>query len=89
MSGAVVVTIVPPAYTPPLLTEAKKFEQTFMGPFKIPGDILFDLALNGYSTLAELVYFGHKDFEYLFSAKIIQALNRDFANYSDKGTKLL
>ena len=50
---------------------------------------MLNFALNGYSTLAELAYFGHKDFEYFCSAKIIQALNRGGAKYSDTVIKHL
>ena len=39
LAGTIVVSIVPSASTPPLFTEAHNFEQTFLGPFKIPGDI--------------------------------------------------
>ena len=48
-----------------------------------------NLALNGYRTLADYAYFGHKDFEYFCSAKIRQALNRGGANYSNKFIKRL
>ena len=42
-----------------------------------------------YSTLADLEYFGHKDFEYFCSSKIIQALNRGGSNYNAKVVKCL
>ena len=48
-----------------------------------------NISLISYSTLADLDYFGHKDFEYLFSANIRQALNRFGANYSNKVIKRL
>ena len=57
------VAVVPTASNPPLLTEAQNFEQTLLGPLQIPGAIVSNIALNGYSTLADLAYFGHKDFE--------------------------
>ena len=60
-----------------------------LGPLQIPGAIVFNFALNGYSTLDELAYFGHKYFEYFCAAKIIQALNCSGANYSDKVIKIL
>ena len=63
LAGTVAVEIVPPVYTPPLLTGAHKFEQNFLGPLKIPGDIVSNIALNGYINLADLAYFDHKDFE--------------------------
>ena len=58
LAGAVVSETVTPASTPLLLTEAQKFGQNLMGPLQIPGDIVLNFALNGYSTLAELAYFG-------------------------------
>ena len=84
MSGAIVVAIAPPASNPPLLTESQKFKHTLMGSLQIPGAIVPNLALNGYSILADLAYFGHKYFEDFYSAKIRQALNCGGANYSDK-----
>ena len=60
-----------------------------LGTFKIPGAIVSNLALNGYSTLADLVYLGHKDLETFYSSNIRQALNRDGANYSNKVIKRL
>ena len=82
MVGAVAVAISPPTYNPPLLTVAQNFKQTFLGPLQIPGAIVLNLAINFYSTLDDLDYFGHKNFEYFFSKKIRQALNRGGANYS-------
>ena len=52
LEGAIVVTIVPPASTQPLLAEEHNFKQNFLRPLKIIGDIVSNLALNGYSTLA-------------------------------------
>ena len=52
LEGAIVVAIVPPESTQPQLAEEQKFKQTFLGPLKITGDIVSNLALNGYSTLA-------------------------------------
>ena len=87
MAGAVVFETITPASTPLLLTEAQKFGQNLLGSLKIPGAIVLNFALNGYSTLTDLAYFGHKDFEYFCSAKIIQALNRGDAKYSDNVIK--
>ena len=89
MAGDVAVEILLPASTPPLLTEEKKFKQTLLGPLQIPGDIVLKISLYGYSNLADLAYFGHKDFEYFCSANIRQALNRGDANYSDMFIKHL
>ena len=89
LAGAIAVAIAPPTSNPPLLTEAQKFEQTLLGPFQIPGSILSNLAINGYSTLDDLAYFGHKYFEYFCSVNIRQYLNRGGANYSDKVIKIL
>ena len=89
MSGAVAVAIVPPAYNTPLSTEAQKFKQTFLVTLHIPGYIVLNLALNVYSTLADLSYFGHKDFEDFCSAKVIQALNHGVANYNNHVIKRL
>ena len=69
--GAVAVAIVPPASTPPLLIEAYKSNL-----LQIPRYIVLNIALNGYSTLADLAYFGQKDFKYFCSANIRQDLNR-------------
>ena len=49
---AIVVTIVTPASIRPLLAGENNFKQTFLGPLKTTGDIVSNLALNGYSTLA-------------------------------------
>ena len=89
MAGAIAVAIVSPAYNPPLLTETQNFEKTLLGPLQIPRNILSNLALNGYSTLSELAYFGHNYFEEFCPAKIIQALNRDGNNYINKFIKSL
>ena len=48
-----------------------------------------NIALNGYSTLADLDYFVHKNFEDFCSASIRQDLNRGGANYSNKVIKRL
>ena len=48
-----------------------------------------NISLNGYINLAELDYFGHKDFEDFCSVNIRQALNRGGANYSDNFIKHL
>ena len=82
--GAVVLETVPPAPPPPSLTETYKFEHTWLGPLQIPRDIVSNITLNGYSSFADLAYFGHKDFGIFFSAKIRKSLNRGGANYSDK-----
>jgi len=75
---------------PPVpLTEEQKFEQTLLGALQIPQPIIANLALNGYNTMADLAYFGHKDFEDYCHAKARQALNRGGANYSDKVIKRL
>ena len=52
LEGTIVVTIVTPASIWPLLVEEHNFKQNFLGPLKIIGDIVSNLALNGYSTLA-------------------------------------
>ena len=51
LEGNVVLTTTPPTSNPPLLTEAQNFEQTLLGPLQIPGAIVSNNALNGYSTL--------------------------------------
>ena len=56
---------------------------------QIPGAIVSNLALNGYSTLSELANFGHKDFEYFCSSKIRHALSHGGASYNDKVIKRL
>ena len=89
LSGIIVLATIMPASTQPLLTEAQNFKQTLLGPLQIPGAIILNLAPNGYSTLDELLYFGHKDFEDFFSAKIRQALNHDGANYRNMFIKCL
>ena len=89
LSGAVVEATVLPASNPLLLKEENKFEQTLLVPLQISGSLVFNLALNGYSNLANLDYFGHKDFEDFCSAKIIQALDHSGANYSYKFIKHL
>ena len=48
-----------------------------------------NIALNGYSTLADLDYFVHKNFEDFCSASIRQDLNCGGANYSNKVIKRL
>ena len=60
LAGAVAVSIAPPASNPPVLTEAHNFEQTFLGPLQIPVAIVSNIAINGYSNLADLDYYGHK-----------------------------
>ena len=40
LAGAVTVTIVPPEFTPPLLTEAHNFEHTLLRPLQIPRAIV-------------------------------------------------
>ena len=89
MAVAVAVEIAPPESNPPLFTEAQKSKQTFLVPLKIPRAIMSKLALNSYSTLADLDDFGHKEFEYFCSAKIRQDLYRGGTNYSDKFIKHL
>ena len=89
LSGTVAVEIVPLASTPPLLKDAHKFKQTLLGPLQVPGAIVSNLALNGYITLADLDYFGHKDLEDFCSTKIRQALNPGGPKYSKKVIKRL
>ena len=87
MTGA--VAAVAPASPPLLFTEEHNFGLNLLGPLKIPGTIVSNLAPNGYSNLDDLDYFGHKDFGYFYSAKIRQYLNRGGANYNEEVTKLL
>ena len=89
LAGAVVEATVLPPSNPLLLKEENKFEQTLLVPFQIPGDIFSSIALKGYSTLADLDYFCHKNIEDYCSAKIIQALDHSGANYSYKFIKHL
>ena len=89
LEDAIALEIVPPAPHPPLLIEAHKSKQNLLGPLKIPGDIVLNLALNGYSTLADLASFGHKDFEYFCSDKIRQYFKHGGANYIEKVIKRL
>ena len=76
LSGSVVVEIAPPASNPPMLTEAQKFEQTLLEQLQILGDIVSNLALDCYITLAKLAYFGHKKFGDFCSGNIRQDLSR-------------
>ena len=89
MAGAVVFETITPASTPLLLTEAQKSGQNLLGPLQIPWAIVLNFSLNGYSTLADLLYFCHKDFEDFCSTKIIQALICGGTNYSDNVIKHL
>ena len=57
LTGTVVEAIVMPEYNQPLLTEPQKFEHTVSAPLQITGDIVSNLALNGFSTLIVLDFF--------------------------------
>ena len=80
LARAVAVAIVPCASNPSILMEAQNFEQTLLGPLQIPRAIVSNRALNSYSTLDDLDYFGYKYFEDFCSAKIRHALKRGGAN---------
>ena len=89
LAVAVALATVPLEYNPLLWTDEQKSEKILLGPLKIPRAIVSNLALSGYSTLDDLAYFGHKEFEDLCSSKIKQALNRGGAKYSNKVIKRL
>ena len=68
--GDVEVAIILPVSTPPLFIEAQKFDHTLLGPLQTPAAIVSNIALNGYTTLAYLAYFVHKEFEYFCYSNI-------------------
>ena len=79
LEGSVVLETVTPAYTPLIFTEAQNFGQNFLGPLKIPWAIVLNFSLNGYSTLADLLYFCLSDIS-LFPQQVQTARTKESNN---------